>query len=473
MGNNEMVGPFGAATVFGRQAPPLPYARLVTALQRLRIGQGFASLGRKFKGGDREKSAWGGMEMFVNNQISPGSPVRETVYRNFQGNLDDIVRAGINSSATVLLNTVGVNLRDCPPFGSLPQRVLTTDESTKFEALYTNGFQALSAHQWAWAENSFIQAARLDDRRADLQFEWAECLLAQTNLAGAHEHFQMACDFDALPFRADSRINDTIRTEPQRTKSDHLIVCDAAKALADGSPDGVCGDETFFEHVHFDFDARYRLARAWAEQIEPRLPRTTNSWISQAECERQLGLSPWNRSQVIHFMVERMQVAPLNSQPNNEQRRGALETRIKAELARMDRDEAAGTRQDFEQLVGRRPEDFFLCENYAVFLELSGDVRAASAQWKRFSDLLPQDPLGYFEAGRLLNHQERYAEAAILLRHSLAIRPSRTDGWIELGNALALQQQYAEALECFNTALKQDPRDPPTLLRRGKGCSRI
>ena len=39
MGNNEMVGPFGAATVFGRRAPPAPYVRFLTAIQATRIGQ--------------------------------------------------------------------------------------------------------------------------------------------------------------------------------------------------------------------------------------------------------------------------------------------------------------------------------------------------------------------------------------------------------------------------------------------------
>ena len=29
MGNNEMIGPFGAATVFGAKAPPWPLVRLV------------------------------------------------------------------------------------------------------------------------------------------------------------------------------------------------------------------------------------------------------------------------------------------------------------------------------------------------------------------------------------------------------------------------------------------------------------
>jgi len=468
MGNNEMVGPYGAATVFGRRAPTLPYVRLVLALQKLRLGQWFTEVGRRFARGKQEPAAWGGMEMFLGNQIPPGSPMRETVYQNFQKNLDDIVHAGINSGATVLLNTVGVNLRDCPPFASLPGRTLTPTEHGEFATLYTNSLQAAAQRQWATAGNYFAQAARLDDKFAELQYQWAECWLAQTNLAEARTHFQLACDYDALPFRTDSRINAVIQAEPQRMKSGHLIFCDAAKVLADGSSDRICGDETFFEHVHFDFDARYRLARAWAEQIEPLFPGTTNHWLSQADCEQRLGLSPWNRSQVIHFMVERMQVPPLSSQANNEERRGALEARIKSELAQVNHDQAGRTRQNFEQLVAQRPDDFFLRETYAVFLELSGDVPAATAQWKCFSDLLPQDPLGYFEAGRLLIPQQRYAEAETLLRKTLAIRPGRTDGWIELGNALALQQKFSAALDCFATALKQNSHDPQTYLRRGK-----
>jgi tetratricopeptide (TPR) repeat protein len=468
MGNNEMVGPYGAATVFGWRAPAWPFARLVVVLQKLRLGQWCMDWGRKFAGGKRAGASWGGMEMFLSNQVPPDSPMRETVYHNFQKNLDDIVRAGIHSGARVLLNTVGVNLRDFPPFASLPGHTLGAAEQAEFEPLYTNGLQAAAHGQWAAANNYFAQAARLDDKLAELQYRWAECLLAQTNLTEARTHFQLACDDDALPFRADSRINAAIRNEPRRVKSDRLIVCDAAQALAEGSSSGICGGETFFEHVHFDFDARYRLARAWAEQIEPLLPRTTNQWLSQRECEQGLGLSPWNRSQVMHLMVERMQVPPLSSQANNEERRGALESRIRFELAQMNRDLAERTRQNFEQLVAERPDDFFLHENYAEFLELSGDVPAATAQWKCFRDLVPQDPLGYFEAGRLLIPQQHYAEAETLLRQTLAIRPSRTDGWMELGDALALQQKYSEALDCFATALKQDSRDPQTYLRRGK-----
>ncbi len=39
MGNNEVVGPFGAGSIFGLKAPPLPITRLFLAARRMRIGQ--------------------------------------------------------------------------------------------------------------------------------------------------------------------------------------------------------------------------------------------------------------------------------------------------------------------------------------------------------------------------------------------------------------------------------------------------
>jgi tetratricopeptide (TPR) repeat protein len=210
------------------------------------------------------------------------------------------------------------------------------------------------------------------------------------------------------------------------------------------------------------------LGLAWAEQIEPLLPPTTNAWVSQEICDDMLGLSAWNRAQVIHLMIERIQIPPLSSQANNDRRRAALEARITQLRTQMNADNAARTRKAFLKLLEQRPEDYFLHEEFAVFLELAGDLAAAAAEWQRFRDLLPQDCLGYYQTGRLLITQQRYAEAEASLRIAAAIRPSRTDGWIELGNALALQKKYTEALACYSTALKQDPRDPQTLLRRGK-----
>lgn len=468
MGNNEMVGPFGAATVFGRQAAPLPYVRLLTAARRLRVGQGLTELGRKFARQGTNTVAWGGMGMFLQNQISALSPLKETVYRNFSRNLDDITRAGLNSGAKVLLNTVAVNLKDCPPFASIGSAHFEEAEHAQFEQLCEKARQAAARKEVAVATQLFEQAGKLEPTSADLQFHWASCLLAQTNLAAAREHFQLACDYDALPFRADSRINSAIRAEAEKRTNPSLILFDAAASL-DATNAGLCGNETFFEHVHFDFDGRYRLGRAWAQQIETLLPRNTNAWISQDVCDQMLGLSDWNRAQVIHFMVERMQMPPLSSQADNDSRKAILEARINQFRQQMNPTNASAARMVFQQQLQQRPDDYFLHENFAVFLEVAGDAAGATADWERFRELMPHDSLGYYQAGRLfIVQQQRYAEAESLLRTSLAIRPSRTEAWIELGNALALQKKYADALAVYSTALTRDPQNAQTLLRRGK-----
>ena len=66
MGNNEVVGPFGAGTVFGRQVPPLPLIRAALSLKATRIGQLADAIQSKIRKPPITESEWGGMEMFLN-----------------------------------------------------------------------------------------------------------------------------------------------------------------------------------------------------------------------------------------------------------------------------------------------------------------------------------------------------------------------------------------------------------------------
>ena len=466
MGNNEMVGPFGAATVFGRRAPPLPYVRLATAIQRTRTGQLIAELSRQL-GHSARFTSWGGMEMFLQNQIAPDSPLKETVYRNFQKNLDDIVRAGLGSGAKVLLNTVAVNLKDCPPFASLSNSNLPPADRAQFDALYAEACQQEGQSNFAAAAQRFEQAAKLDPQDAGLQFRWGGCLLAQTNFAAAREHFQSACDDDALPFRADSRINAVIRDERTRVSDGHLILFDAAAALAANNPAKLCGQETFYEHVHFNFDGSYRLALAWAEQIKPLLPQNTNSWASQAACEQMLGLSDWNRTLILKQMVGRMQQPPFSNQPNNIRRMENLQERINQLQGRMNAEDAAKTRENFLKQLERAPEDYLLHENFALFLQATGNLPQAVTEWRKVRDLIPQDFLAYYQIGRMLEGLGQFSQAESSLWQAVKARPSLTEGWIELGNVLALQGKYEPALASYATALKQQPQDAQTLFHMG------
>jgi tetratricopeptide (TPR) repeat protein len=474
MGNNEMVGPFGAATVFGAKAPPIGLIRLNLALQQTRLGQLLTALLGKIPAAGARASSWGGMEMFTGNRLAANDPRKNAVYQNFLENLDDIVKAGLGSGAKILLNTVAVNLKDCAPFASLTDSNLPAVDCSRFNQFFASGIQSQSQNDFARADSNFVQAAGLDPRDAELQFRWGTCLFSLTNFAEAKKHFQLACDDDALPFRADSRINGIITDEPKKINNPNLIFLDAAERLAADAPGKIPGREIFYEHVHFNFDGNYRLARAWAEQIGKVLPVTilqdvsTNVWAGQGTCESRLGLSDWNRSLVIESVIQRMQRPPLSNQLDNNERVGELTSDMNYLVTRMNSAGAAKSARDFENTLTEWPDDYFVHGNFALFLKSIGDIAGAAQEWRRVCDLIPQDSFACFQLARSLEMQGHMPEAESWLRKAVAMRPTMTDGWIELGNTLISEEEFASALVAYQRAREQRPQDSQITFLIGK-----
>lgn len=479
MGNNEMVGPFGAATVFGgARAAPLNLVRLNLAIQKTRIGQLAVSVLRQL-GGRTKTSSWGGMTMFVKNQIPPDDVRRETVYQNFVGNLRDIVRAGQGSGVKIVLSTMSVNLRDCPPFGSMVSNKHPAADKMQFHSLYNKALSLQTNQQPEEASRIFAEAARLSPEFAQLQFRWAQCLLSGTNPAVAREHFQRACDVDALTFRADTRINAAIRSLGTELAGTNLALCDAEAALTTAAPDGIAGDESFFEHVHFNFDGNYRLARAWAENIAQLLPeevrrKATNGWATQDICERAIGLSDWNRMFVVSSILSRMRLPPLAAQFNNPRRSQVLLRELEGLNQRLLQSNAAAQAgAEFAAAVARSPGDHFLHENYGNFLKSIGDKPGALAEYLKITEQLPHDFFAGVQAGRLLGELGRLTEAEQLLRRAATQRPSQPEAWFELGVVLAAEAHYEEALKSFERVAQLQPADRASLTHQARILSKL
>ena len=477
MGNNEMVGPFGAATVFGSQAPPRALVRLSLALQQLRVGQLAMDALRKL-GGKSANTTWGGMQMFLQNQIPPDDKRRQTAYQNFEGNLRDIVRTGLDSGAKVILNTMSVNLKDCPPFASLANSNLPPSDLQSFQKLYTEGLEFEKNGNPIEAVRKFEPAAHIDPSFAELKFRWAECLLRLTNSA-ARTNFQLACDADALPFRADSRINTTIRRIAGEFSGKALRLSDAESALAVESVHGISGSEIFFEHVHFSFRGNYLLGRLWAEQVRQSLPESastpaTSAWATQEICERDLGVTPWNRSFVIESVIRRMQQPPLSSQPNNSNRLAALQFELESS-----RDQQAQTNaymrsgQALVEAIQRAPHDAFLQEGFANFLEALGDKKQAAGAYRKVLELLPHDFYAKLQLGRLYGELGEPAKGEPLLKAAANQRPTVPDIWAELGDVLMAQQKYAEALASYSEGLELRPFDASYVCYRANALAKL
>jgi tetratricopeptide (TPR) repeat protein len=472
MGNNEMVGPFGAETVFGLQAPSLSYVRATLAIKTTRIGQLLDALAGRLNPHSPSSKSWGGMQMFMENQVRHDDPATLRAYANFRENVEAILRVAQRAGIPVILSTVAVNLKDCAPFASLHARGLAQTEEASWNRAYEEGVALETAGSYGEALGLYQKAARIDPHYADLQFRMGASDLALTNYDQARRDFQLATDYDALAFRADSTINQAIKAAAVRHTGRGIYLVDGAEVLAQRSPAGVPGLDLLYEHVHLNFDGNYLLALSFAEQVRRLLPgsvtaRDKGSWASAELCDRRLAVTVWDRQRVWQPIFNRISAPPFTGQVNHAAFFKLCEAKLNDAKAQMSFQTPEQARQIYEQALALAPEDNLLHGNFEQFLEAAGNLAQAIAEAQRVCELVPHLAGPYCYAGGLLVRQGRMREAEEYFARAIAIRSDYAQAHNELGLIFAGQQKTAQAIASFRRARRADPSCVDTYLNLG------
>ncbi len=368
-GNNEVVGPYGAGTMLTSSAMSMPVVRASMLYHSTRIGQLVTKLGT-------QKREWHGMEMFLDKQVPASSPQMKYVYANFEQNLRDTISVAHKAGAKVIIATVATNLKDCAPFASQHREGLKAEDLRSWTALMQQGNELESANVPAEALKVYLSAAKIDDDYAELEFRIARSLWATGDYKAAKKHFARARDLDTLRFRADSRINEINRAVASSSSGVGLV--DADEILSEASPDGIIGSDLVYEHVHLTPEGNFLLARAMLLQIakDIHLDTTESSVpdvLSQADCDRLLALTRYDRARVAAEMVNRLQKAPFTTQLNHSEQL----LRLAAQAQRPD-ETPNDTAAQYEWAITRSPEDSMLRLRFGMFLYPYN--RAASAE---------------------------------------------------------------------------------------------
>ena len=458
MGNNEFVGPFGPSTVFGPQAPPLSLIRFNLALKQTRLGQLLSQVTIK----RAEQNAWGGMKMFLDHQVPPDDPRKEKVYQYFESNLEDILHSARGAGAKVVLSTVACNLKDCPPFASRLSDKLTERQKSDWQQLYQAAIQAQSAGRFEAAISNFQAAAQIDHSFAELQFRWAQCFLGLTNTDQAKQHFELARDFDTLPFRVDGRLNEVIAKTAGKHSAQDVCLVDAASILAEQCPQGIIGREMVYEHVHLNFEGNYRLARAVADGVAKLLSATdgssdAGSWASFEECSQRLALTDWDRRRVYQSLLRRLAEPPFVNQMDHRAQLESLRKDLVDARARQTPEAMARARVAYAEATGAAPEDFYLRADFAKFEEDLGNFPGAIRQWKAARDQIPFVPAPHFYLGKDLARAGKTEEALEELTAALAIRPDLAEVLEEKGRLLTTTKRTEEGLKLLERAATLEP----------------
>ncbi|MHC1768709.1 MAG: tetratricopeptide repeat protein [Verrucomicrobiia bacterium] len=464
MGNNEVVGPFGAGTIFGPRAPPLFMVRARLALLETRTGQLLEkAFGRLFRS-SLDESEWGGMEMFLKHPVQADAPDLARVRHHFTRNLEDIIEAGRRGGAAVVVSTVAVNLADCAPFGSAHRNGLTDTERATWDSLYQQAAQSQAAGNHAAAVEPLSQAARIDDQFAELRFRQGITAL-QTGQAGkAARHFQAARDLDTLRFRCDTQLNETIRKAAADRDRDQVFLADAEKAFAQSSTNALPGQDFFLDHVHLTFGGNYLLARTIAEQVERALSvrggalSQTAPWPTLQACAHRLAWTDWSWKAAAEDIFRRLTEPPFTAQVTQPRQLARLRALLERLAPSMSTNGAARAQAVTEAALAMAPEDPWLHYHLAAHKLGAGNAHGAAESARRMVQLLPSSGEGWAQLGRILAHQQRFDEAAEAFRREFAL--DTLDVWAlqNLGQALVKLGRQDEAEQTYRRAVAIKPR---------------
>ncbi|HVV73426.1 MAG TPA: tetratricopeptide repeat protein, partial [Verrucomicrobiae bacterium] len=474
MGNNEVVGPFGAGTVFESSSGNLRLIRAGLAVKGTRTGQLLAKGLTSLHPAPDAERGWGGMAMFLGNQVREDAPGMRTVYANFRQNLEDILDAGRRAGVHVILSTVASNLKDCAPFASQHAPSLSAGALQEWERLYRQATRAEQDNRFAEALDYLNQAGRLDDTHAELHYRRGLDCLALGRDSEALTQFVQARDLDTLRFRADRRVNEIIRQAASTRSSEGVVLVDSEKVLAAQSPHHITGSELFYEHVHLNFEGNYALALGIADQVLALMPSlqrdradSLRAWPSEGEAARRLAWTEHSRYEGLASVLARLSNPPFTGQFSHQ----ANCEKIQRDLGRLANttslESLRKAAEACEAASASAPGDWVLLKELALVQEELGDMAGASSTWEKVVKALPHYAEGWQQFGRALAAEHDDKEAIAALQESTRLAPKPVGALTLWAEVLARQGKPGESMAKYRAALKLDPYWSQALLGLG------
>jgi len=420
MGNNEVVGPYGASTIFSSQTPPLWMVRTTILLKRTFTGQLLFRIWGRFSSAEMPRR-WEGMQMFLEKQVPWNDRQLKQVHKNFQANLNAILKEGNRCGAQMLLCTVAVNEHDFPPFGSLNNPALSPEEFAQWRKEFDAGIACEERADFATAATHYAKALQIDNSYAEIHFRLARVLEAAGNLPESKSHYLKARDLDTVRFRTDSVLNSIIRGSAEKRD---VKLLDLAQILAADSHMGLIGEKTLLEHVHFTWNGNYQVASNLYTALEGLVDtKDAQQPIDSKEASFLLGHNPHSEYLLWEEMKRRFREEPFRSQAYQEARSLQLEKRLNSLRANAKSGAIHSALQETKRALLQRPEDFELRVYLAQLSDSVGDFDGAIEQITQVRMFHPRHTQAEMVLGSVLEKKGDFENALRQYEYVLSFNP--------------------------------------------------
>ncbi len=472
LGNNEVVGPYGAGTVFSQLSDNLSLIRFGIALKSLRVGQLLTKLTGTI--GSDSPRVWMGMEMFLDKQVSRDDPQMKIVYRNFQKNLMDIFRVAEKNTIPLICSTVGVNLKDNPPFASKHSLGLKDSAKQQWDELYNQGISLENKGDYSSAADIYLKAAQIDSNYAELQYRIGHCYWQIGKFKESKERYIEACERDTLRFRADNQINAIIRDAADNKSHKGIYLVDTCKVFEENSPHGTPGKELFYEHVHLKFKGNYLLAKTVFDQVDRILPERIkqnktaenaaenleeNSFPSEQEVAQYLAYTEWEKVSIAEVVLEEyLKQPPFTNQLYHDERIRQNEERMKVLKEAFTEDVMKEIERQNVWAIKQTPSDPVLYWKYGLLLENQKNISGAAMQYEMVIKLEPTHHDAYAKLGLSYGYMKNPDKAIEYNLKAIKLYPYYAIVYYNMGIAYHLKQMYDKSIENYKKAIDLNPK---------------
>ena len=468
LGNNEVVGPYGAGTVFGSFSKNLTMIRCGIALKATRTGQLLAKLVSSTGNKTNAFQSWSGMQMFLDKQLRADDEQLQTVYSHFRNNLKSIRNTALAANAKIIFTTVASNLKDSPPFASLHRHDLTDSKKSKWDQIYRQGIAHESKEEFQKAIDTYSAALDIDNTYADLHFRLATCYEKMELFDKAKTAFIQARQTDTLRFRADNSINDIIRNIATDA-NENILLADAAITMAQNSPNGITDRKFFHEHVHMTFPGNYLLAKTVLQQVHKALPQDITqkrkdniTLITQSDCATQLALTDWDKYNFNNVLLtDYITKPPFTNQLYHDRLITTLENELEQMKSFIESDSIERFARQYRTAIQHFPSDWNLHWKYGRLLaEDLKDYANAAKQFKKVQQYVPHFHRGYVAMGQVLQSQGDINSAIKQYLLATQLNPFSHEPWYHLGESHQKLKQYDKAAACYRKTIQLEPKFP-------------
>jgi tetratricopeptide (TPR) repeat protein len=200
--------------------------------------------------------------------------MREKIIEHYKFNIGQMAALARDKNVPLLMLTLPSNLRDFPPFHSEHKKDLSAGELAEWQNYSKESDRLISEKQFAEAATLLKKEIVIDPDYALSYYQLGQCLLKIGPEQDAIYAFEIALEKDAWQVRALPEFNNAIRD-----LSSQAHVLDLEPIFYAASPDGIPGDNLFYDHCHPHLETQSLIAKEILRTLgEKGLIQLPDSW---------------------------------------------------------------------------------------------------------------------------------------------------------------------------------------------------